>query len=743
MKNFTSDLQKTVAENALIKENTISNSENLASNSLVNKKNDVVFDSSVNKETNVISEMLVDKGKFVITSRLEKLQFKKQAIVDSLMKETSLSQEKATDIAEEATIEINKLGLNILTAPIIREIVCLILLKNKLLKERNLYTRLGMPVYDITQLITQHDTENANLQYNPETIHKHVADHVMKEYATIHELPSRLEEAHILGQIHIHDLEYFVLRPFCFSHDLRYFMRYGFMADGTGTHTASANPAKHPGVLISQLTKVLGVSQTNCAGGQGFSYFNTFLAPAVKGLTYKEIKQLMQQFIYEMSQMYVARGGQVVFSSIDCDMSVPSFLKEIPAIQLGGKIDPAVKYKDFEKETKLIFNAILDVYLDGDARGKPFNFPKLEVNLYPDDLKSGKDNEDLLKLSQLAVKFGTPYFVVHQPYMPEIACYQCCAFLMPLADANDESDVRNGTVRGGSLQVVTINLPQAAYDANHDDNMLFKTLEDRLQKAKEVLLLKRDIVKKNQQAGMLAFLNQSTYHNDEKYLEVDKQSYTIGIVGINELVKYHISKEMHESDDAWRFGLEVMKFLKDKISEFRTETGLNFALARTPAETTATRFAKIDLKRFPDKAIVQGDKSNGAVYYSNSFHVRLNSGIPLWKRLQIEGAFHPLTDGGAMTHIWLGEESSDAQAIAELIKKIATQTAIQYFSFTKDMTICNNCGNVSGGLHEKCKKCDSNDVQMWSRITGYYQNIKGWNKGKLQELKDRQRDVIK
>ncbi|PKM92353.1 MAG: hypothetical protein CVU81_00965, partial [Euryarchaeota archaeon HGW-Euryarchaeota-1] len=150
MKNFTSDLQKTVAENALIKENTISNSENLASNSLVNKKNDVVFDSSVNKETNVISEMLVDKGKFVITSRLEKLQFKKQAIVDSLIKETSLSQEKATDIAEEAIIEINKLGLNILTASTIREIVCLILLKNKLLKERNLYTRLGMPVYDIT-----------------------------------------------------------------------------------------------------------------------------------------------------------------------------------------------------------------------------------------------------------------------------------------------------------------------------------------------------------------------------------------------------------------------------------------------------------------------------------------------------------------------------------------------------------------------------------------------------------------
>jgi len=698
---------------------------------------------NLSEDKSKLTELLVDKGKFVVTSRLEKLPFKKQTIIDSLIKETALNQEKATNIAEEATIEINKIGINILTSSIIREIVCLVLLKNGMQKEKALYTRVGLPVYDITQLITTRDTENANMQHNPETIHKHIADHVMKEYVTTHILPFFLEEAHVLGQIHIHDLEYFALRPFCFSHDLRYFMKYGFKPDGQGIHTATAGPAKYASVLISQLTKVLGVAQTNCAGGQGFSYFNTFLAPAVKGLTYKEIKQLMQQFIYEMSQMYVARGGQVVFSSIDCDIHVPNFLKDIPAIQLGGKIDPFVTYKDFEEEVRLLFNAILDIFLEGDAQGKPFNFPKFEVNLFPNELKSGKYDKELLKLSQLTVKFGTPYFVVHQPYMPEIACYQCCAFLMPLQDANSESDIRNGTVRGGSLQVVTLNLPQAAYEAEHSDEKLFMVLMDRLQKAKEILLLKREIIKKNQEIGMIDFMNSPTYHNDEKYLEVDKQSYTIGIVGMNELVKYHTGKEMHESDEAWRFGLKVMKFLKDQIAMFRKETGLTFALARTPAETTATRFAKIDLRRFPSKAIVQGEISSGAVYYSNSFHVRLNSGIPLWKRLQIEGAFHPLTDGGAMTHIWLGEENSDSHLIVELIKKIATQTAIQYFSFTKDLTICNACGNVVGGLHEKCQKCGSENVQMWSRITGYYQNIKGWNKGKLQELKDRQRDIIK
>jgi ribonucleoside-triphosphate reductase len=182
-----------------------------------------------------------------------------------------------------------------------------------------------------------------------------------------------------------------------------------------------------------------------------------------------------------------------------------------------------------------------------------------------------------------------------------------------------------------------------------------------------------------------------------------------------------------------------MKYLKKKVAELREETGMNFALARTPAESCSYRLANIDIKRYKNKAIYQGDPSNNSAYYTNSFHVRPNLDIPLFKRMSIEGAFHPLTDGGAMSHVWLGEANPNPEAVMELTKNLATKTAIQYMAFTKDLTICDACGFVTGGVNTECPKCKSSKIQVWSRITGYYQNIKGWNKGKLQELKDRRR----
>jgi anaerobic ribonucleoside-triphosphate reductase len=202
-------------------------------------------------------------------------------------------------------------------------------------------------------------------------------------------------------------------------------------------------------------------------------------------------------------------------------------------------------------------------------------------------------------------------------------------------------------------------------------------------------------------------------------------------------VKAHTGEELHESDYAWEFGLMVMKKMKDIVSEFREETGLNFALARTPAESCAQRLAEIDLMKYDGKAIVNGPQ--GSAYYTNSFHVNTSADVPLWKRLTIEGAFHPLTDGGAMSHVFLGEANPSPEGIYELTKKIATKTAIQYFAFTKDLSVCRNCNFTTGGLVDKCPNCGGSEVDWWSRITGYYQNIGGWNKGKLQELKDRRR----
>jgi ribonucleoside-triphosphate reductase len=203
------------------------------------------------------------------------------------------------------------------------------------------------------------------------------------------------------------------------------------------------------------------------------------------------MKQLAQMFIYEMSQMYVARGGQTVFSSIDLDMHVPEILKDVPIIGLRGS-DAKGTYADYEDETQKLFNAFLEVYLKGDAQGKPFNFPKFEIQLNPRDMNGGgKYDETLFKISELAAKFGTPYYMIKQPYMPDFSCYQCCAYLMPLDKATDKDDMINGTVRGGSLQVVTVNLPQIAYESDKEEKRIYELIDKRFDIAKQVAYTKR------------------------------------------------------------------------------------------------------------------------------------------------------------------------------------------------------------------------------------------------------------
>ena len=680
--------------------------------------------------------MVTGKKLIVRTSKTLLENFDATKIAHSLIKEAELAPETADMISKEVEEELSGLKLNYVTAPLIRELANVKLLEHGMERERAKYTRLGMPVYDVTNLIGFGSKENANLQYNPESVHKLMADQISKEYALISLLPLNLADAHMAGEIHIHDLDYFI-RPFCFSHDIRFFLKNGFKADGVGNHTAVAGPAKRPEVAFLHAAKVLAAAQTNCAGGQGFSYFNTFLAPYVQGMEYKKVKQMAQMFIYELSQMYVARGGQVVFSSIDADMTVPKQFLDVPAVQMGGIVQDSVTYADYEDETKMLFNALVDVYYEGDYIGKPFNFPKFEVQTYPEDIRKGKHEEEFMKVSALAAKFGTPYYIVNQPYMPEFACYQCCSFLMPLDKSKTDEDVINGTIRGGGLQVVTINLPQIAYIANGNDDKFFEILDDRMSKARQVLLLKRDIVKRNLANNLLPFMNQKINEAGERYLEPDKQSYIIGILGMNEMTKAHTGEELHESEDAWKFALKVMRHMKDTVAQYRDETSLNFSLARTPAESCSHRLPQIDLRKFKDKVVFNGTKDSA--YYTNSFHVRPSADVPLWKRLTVEGSFHPLTDGGAMSHVFLSEANPTMEGIYELTKKIATKTAIQYYSYTKDLSVCTQCDYTTGGLMHKCPNCGSEKIDWWSRITGYYQNVSGWNKGKLAELSQRRR----
>lgn len=658
----------------------------------------------------------------------------------SLVKEAGLTGEVADKIALDIANRINTLDLEFLSAPLIREFVCVALLENGFERARARYTRLGLPLYDVDRLVRAGDKENANLQHNPETIHKLAADTIFDQYALLDCLPAHLADAHIAGAIHIHDLEYFATRPFCQEHDLRFFLKKGLIVDGQGVHTAVAGPAKHPEVAILHAAKALAAAQTNWAGGQGYDFFNVWLAPFVRSLPYERMKQLAQMFIYEMSQMYVARGGQTVFSSIALECAVPKIIWDVPAVLPGGKVSESETYQDYYEEANAFFNAILDVYMGGDYLGKPFNFPKCEVKLRREYLD--KFESEYLKVAELASKFGTPYFLNLCPdYMPDIVNSQCCRLIFT-PDSDELRDFHEGAMRMGSLQVVTMNLPRLAYEANGDDTRLFELLDERMDLAKEVLLIKRDVIKERMNEGALPFCAMDCF--GEPYLNLNKQVLNIGFVGLNELSKAHLGLELHENPDSWRFGLQVIKHMVDRVGDYAAKTGYRFGCIQTPAESCAHRLALVDRKMFGDKAAVQGDIDNGGIYYTNSSHVRPSAGLSLLDRIKIESSFHPLTKGGAILHVFLGEGNPSAESVWQLIRRIATESLAAYFAFTRDMTICRKCNSVEANLQTKCKLCGAtgNDLEHWSRITGYYQQLRGWNAGKVQEFKDRHRYLV-
>jgi len=294
----------------------------------------------------------------------------------------------------------------------------------------------------------------------------------------------------------------------------------------------------------------------------------------------------------------------------------------------------------------------------------------------------------------------------------------------------------------GSLQVVTINLPRLAYEASGNDARLFELLDKRMDLAREVLMIKREVVRERMKGGALPFCAMDCY--GEPYLNLDKQVLNVGFVGLNELLKAHLGSELHEDAGAWRFGLQVIKHMVDRVGEYASETGHRFGCIQTPAESCAHRLALVDRKVYGEKAVVQGDTGNGGIYYTNSSHVRPSAGIPLVDRIKVESSFHPLTKGGAILHVWLGEGNPSAEAVWSLIRRVATESLAAYFAFTRDMTICRRCSGVEANLQASCKRCGAtgDDLEHWSRITGYYQQVRGWNAGKVQEFKDRHRYTV-
>ncbi|MHA1699651.1 MAG: anaerobic ribonucleoside-triphosphate reductase, partial [Promethearchaeota archaeon] len=474
---------------------------------------------------------------------------------------------------------------------------------------------------------------------------------------------------------------------------------------------------------------------------------------------YDRIKQLAEMFLFETNETYVSRGGQLVFSSIQLEAGVPKLWKNAPVV-MAGKISDKETYGDYEREARLFARALLEKYIQGDRLGKMFFFPKPEIRLRKEYFKDPEAREIIELACKLSSKFGSSYFDnVIPPYRDADGqdCYQCCAYhfsedkdtLIPKVNYEDGQHFSMG-----GNQVVTINLPRLAYKANGDDDALLEALRDTMDIAKDYLLMKRKWMLKFAKAGNLPFLTQRPRdHPDHPPLvDLESLSLIIGFVGANEMAQYHTGYALHEDDTALRIGLRTLVEMEHVRKEYTEKYKLNFAIARTPAESTASRFAVLDLVHYPYQArtVVKGDLSNWKelyerdgrtgvpVYYTNGFMVDHSAPVPLYKKIDIEQKSFQLLSGGNIMNIFLGEHTPDAQALLSLTKKIA-YTNVGYWSYTTDLTSCKACFKNQPGLHNRCSFCGSNDVEQYSRITGYYQAVSGWNAGKQQELKDRYR----
>lgn len=678
-----------------------------------------------------------DLALFVRTSNEDLVTWDRQRIVDALVRETFVDLDTAEAISKEVEGFIFSTKISMVTAPLIRELVDSKLIERGLEKARVMHTRLGVPLYDVDQMIVHPNKENANVPHGPEATNLTLAEGIKKEYALLNVFSSQVGDAHMRGDIHLHDLG-FIDRPYCSGQSLEYIKKFGLNLPNA---LSMAKPAKHPEVLLAHMVKFAAALQSHFAGAIGWDAVNLFFAPYLEGLSDREIKQLAQMMIFEFSQQAVARGGQAIFTDINLYWEVPRHFEGVPAIGPGGEYTGKT-YLDYLPLAQKFVWLLFDVFKEGDGAGRPFFFPKPLVHITEKFFQTPGHQEFLDHICDVASLKGNTYFVFDRGQTAKIS--ECCRLSFKL-EAQDLLDAHEPwKMRYCALQNVTINFPRLAYQAEGDDTTLFAKLAESVELAVEAHLQKKAFIQKLLALGEKGPLSLLTMERDgSPYLRMERATYLIGMVGLNELVQFHTGDELHESNKAIKFGLKVIAHMKLVADRFSQKYGLRFVLEQTPAESTAYRFAKLDLQKYPAQAgrVVKGQKEEGEVYYTNSTLFNVSMRLNPIDRVRYEGLFHPLIEAGALTHIWIGESRPHKESLANFVVKTFKLTKNDQIAFSPEFTTCRVCGQTSRGLLKNCFYCQSSEVDGITRITGYFTKVSSWNKGKLGELKDRYRNT--
>lgn len=677
-----------------------------------------------------------DMALFVRTSSEAMDGWDRSRIVDALLRETFIDEGTAEDISLEVENNIKRSGIKVITAPLIREMVNAKLLERGLEQDRRLHTRLGVPLFDVEQLITRPNKENANVPHGPEATNLTLAENIKKEYALLNVFDQSVGDAHMRGDIHLHDLG-FIDRPYCSGQSLEYIKKFGLNLPNS---LAMAKPAKHPEVLLAHMVKFAAALQSHFAGAIGWDAVNLFFAPYLRGLPKRDVRQLAQMLIFEFSQQAVARGGQAIFTDINLYWEIPKHFENVPAIGPGGTFT-GLTYADYLPEAQDFVWTLFDIYREGDGAGRPFFFPKPLIHITEKFFQTPGHEEFLHHICDIASEKGNTYYVFDRGDTAKIS--ECCRLSFKLEKSDLDDAVHPWKMRYSAMQNVTINLPRIAYEARGDDTELFSLLTERISLAAKAHLQKKSFIERLLslgEKGPLAMLSMD--RDGEPYLRMHRVTYLVGMVGLNELVQYHTGEELHESEDALKFGLKVIAHMNLVAARLGRKHNMRFVLEQTPAESTAYRFAKLDMKHYPEaQRVVRGDLSRDEIYYTNSTLFNVGSCMDPIERVKREGLFHPLIEAGSLTHVWLGESRPSAESLANFVKKTFRMTQNDQIAFSPELTTCVSCGRTARGLHDVCPYCQSEMVEQITRITGYFTKLSSWNKGKKGELRDRYRNT--
>lgn len=663
----------------------------------------------------------------------EILPWDKSKISQALIREANLSISVAEAIASAVEEKVFQSGLEQISTSLVRELVDNELFsrgyRQKLKKQRVL----GMPSYDLEQLIFSKSNENSNIAANnPEAVNLAIAETALKQYALERVFSSPISEAHLKGVIHIHDLGY-PTRVYCSSHSLEYIKKYGLELANLDTSSA---PAMHARTLTGHLNTFLASLQAYYAGALGVGYINILYAPYLEGMSAKEIHQEAQYLIFSGSQNAFSRGGQTLFLDFNIHTGIPQYLRNVPAIGPGGKYTGKT-YGEYEKEAQDFARALMDVWRAGDKYGHVFAFPKMDLHIN-DDTFSDPGQYELLKYAcQIASENGSPYFVFDRE---EVTISQCCRLRTQIKDSYMIQHPES--MRFCGFQNVTVNLPQASYRAGRGkiDN-LFQEISLAMELAMRAHVEKREFISKLMSTPGLPLWEMGKEARDGRpYIDLNAATYIIGIIGLNECVQHFLGKELHEAEDAFRLGIKVISFMNLKAKELGKKYGMKVALEESPAESATRRLAKVDMREYPEaRNLIKGDIDKDEYYYTNSIHFRADAPISLIERIVQQSKFHPLIESGAIIHAFVGEERPSPESIMNLVKKTYFQTQAAQITISPEFTICQDCHRSSRGLQEVCPVCGSGNVYGLTRIVGYFSRTSNWNKSKIGELKDRRR----